>query len=123
VKQARDQDPQGAFVRRWIPALAGVPDPWIFEPWTMPESIQSRAGVRLGRDYPLPVVDLLPATRSARERLHAVRGRAEVRSQASAVYERHGSRNPAREGTPQRNAARGVPRDVQPDLFDSETSD
>jgi deoxyribodipyrimidine photo-lyase len=123
VKQARDQDPQGAFVRRWIPALAGVPDPWIFEPWTMPESIQSRAGVRLGRDYPLPVVDLLPATRSARERLHAVRGRAEVRSQASAVYERHGSRNPAREGTPQRNAARGVPRDVQPDLFDSGTSD
>ncbi len=63
-----------------------------------------------------------PVKQAARERLHAVRGRAEVRSPARVVYERHGSRNPAREGTPRRNAARGVPRDVQPDLFDSGTS-
>jgi deoxyribodipyrimidine photo-lyase len=102
VKQARDHDPQGSFVRRWIPELAGVPDEYVFEPWRMPLAVQRRAGVRIGSGYPFPILDLAAASRLARERIHAVRARPDVRQHARTVYERHGSRNPAREGSMRR---------------------
>ncbi len=120
VKQARDQDPHGEFVRRWIPQLEAVPDQWLFEPWTMPAGVQARAGVRIGTTYPAPVVDLDSATRAARERVRAVRARAEVREQARAVHERHGSRNPSREG-PVRRRQRPAP--PQLDLFGGDPAD
>ena len=92
VKQAQDHDPQGLFVRRWLPALRRVPDVWLFEPWRMPPEVQDRCGVRVGVDIPLPLVDLTAATRAAKERLHARRREPEVRAGKAAVLERHGSR-------------------------------
>ena len=92
VKQARDQDPHGHFVRQWIPALAGVPDDWIFEPWKMPHALQARFACRLGLDYPLPVVDHEVAARTARARIGARRKEEPVRIESRAVMERHGSR-------------------------------
>ncbi|QMV20837.1 deoxyribodipyrimidine photo-lyase [Streptomyces sp. SCUT-3] len=52
LAQARRLDPDGAYVRRWIPELAGVPGPAVHRPWTLD------AAVRRGLDYPDPVVDL-----------------------------------------------------------------
>jgi deoxyribodipyrimidine photo-lyase len=92
VKQARDHDPRGHFVRRWIPALAAVPDDWIFEPWRMPPGLQARAGLRIGTDYPVPVVDHEVAARLARQRIGARRAEPAVRAEARAVMARHGSR-------------------------------
>jgi deoxyribodipyrimidine photo-lyase len=46
VKQAQDHDPQGHFVRRWLPTMRRVPDSWLFEPWRMPESVQAACGAR-----------------------------------------------------------------------------
>ena len=57
VLQARRFDPDGAYVRRWIPELAGVPDRFIHEPWKMDEQTQRDAGCMIGTDYPAPVVD------------------------------------------------------------------
>lgn len=120
VKQARDQDPQGEFVRRWLPELAGVPLQWLFEPWDMPATVASRAGVRIGRNYPRPLVALEESTRAARERIHLVRARHEVKEQARTVYLRHGSRNPAREGSARKSARRPVDPPVQGELFGNE---
>ncbi len=50
-------DPEGAYVRRWVPELARVPLKYLHEPWTMPGDEQIRAGCRVGRDYPAPIVD------------------------------------------------------------------
>lgn len=50
-------DPRGDYVRRWVPELASVPDAWIHQPWKAPPPLLAGAGVRLGRDYPRPVVD------------------------------------------------------------------
>lgn len=98
IKQARDHDPSGVFVRRWLPAMRQVPDTWLFEPWRMPEDIQARAGVRVGTDpradIPLPRVDLDEALRTAKARLHARRAEPAVRAAKQAVIERHGSRAP-----------------------------
>lgn len=99
IKQARDHDPQGHFVRRWLPVLQRVPDAWLFEPWRMPESVQARCGVRVGIDWPLPVVDLERATREAKARLHQRRALPEVKAGEAAIVRRHGSRSRAAEQT------------------------
>lgn len=57
-KQARDYDPKGAYVKHWLPELAEIPAAKVHEPWTLPLVEQQRFGVRLGVDYPKPVVDL-----------------------------------------------------------------
>ncbi len=57
ILQARRFDAQGTFVRRYIPALARVPDDFVHEPWLMPPLLQAQCGCRIGEDYPPPVVD------------------------------------------------------------------
>ncbi|HYC06025.1 MAG TPA: deoxyribodipyrimidine photo-lyase [Azospirillaceae bacterium] len=58
VLQSRKFDPEGAYIRRWVPELAGLPDAWLHEPWTAPADVLRRAGVTLGTVYPRPIVDL-----------------------------------------------------------------
>ena len=92
IKQARDHDPHGHFVRRWLPHLRQVPDSWLFEPWRMPPELQARHGLRAGVEIAQPLVELEAATRQARERLFAVRARPEVKAAKAAIVDKHGSR-------------------------------
>ncbi|CEL94135.1 unnamed protein product [Vitrella brassicaformis CCMP3155] len=55
-RQARTYDPQGEYVRVWCPELRNVPTEYIFEPWTMPASVQQKSGCVIGVDYPQCVV-------------------------------------------------------------------
>ncbi|MDH5263465.1 MAG: DNA photolyase family protein [Betaproteobacteria bacterium] len=57
VTQSERFDPQGRFIRRYLPELAKVPDRFVHAPWTMPPLEQQAAGCVIGRDYPAPVVD------------------------------------------------------------------
>lgn len=95
-KQGRDQDPEGRFIRRWIPELEGVPTEYIHAPHRMPELLQLATGCRVGRDYPRPVVDHAAAVRFAWKRLEEFRNRPEAKIEAQRVLERHGSRRPPR---------------------------
>ena len=92
IKQARDQDPQALFVRRWLPALRQVPDSYVFEPWRMPANVQQRCGVRVGRDIPPPVVDPKQSLQLARERMYAWRRQLNGSSETERVLHQHGSR-------------------------------
>jgi deoxyribodipyrimidine photo-lyase len=58
-------DPQGEYVRRWIPELARLPSKWIHQPWQAPAEQLRAAGVRLGENYPEPLVDLKASRRRA----------------------------------------------------------
>ncbi len=84
VKQGLDHDPDGVFLRAWLPELEAVPLEGLHEPWKL--SARERNG------YPLPVVDHLEACREARKRISALRKRPEIQKQARLVQERHGSR-------------------------------
>ena len=61
-------DPDNAYVRRWVPELAGVPDRYLREPATMPEEVQREVGCVIGTDYPRPIVDHAEARREALDR-------------------------------------------------------
>lgn len=87
VKQGRDQDPEGEFVRRWVPELSSVPDAHLHEPWTW-----ENASAVLGKRYPEPIVDHLAAARHARERVWAVRRGKAFRDEAGRLQSKHGSR-------------------------------
>lgn len=57
ITQGEKFDPSGAYVRRWIPELKGLGDKWLHAPWTAPPEVLLGADVRLGTDYPKPIVD------------------------------------------------------------------
>ena len=57
VTQSERFDPDGRFIRRYLPELGQVPDKYVHAPWTMPMAEQQRAGCVIGRDYPAPIVD------------------------------------------------------------------
>jgi deoxyribodipyrimidine photo-lyase len=68
VLQGQRFDGAGSYVRRWVPELARLPDQWLHQPWEAPAAVLTQAAVRLGSDYPEPMVDL----RQTRERALAV---------------------------------------------------
>lgn len=67
TKQVKENDPEGEFIRKYVPELRAVPDEYIAEPWKMSEEKQDEVGVRIGRNYPEPVVNYEREARRARE--------------------------------------------------------
>lgn len=61
VLQGEKFDPDGDYVRRYVPELEGLPARWIHRPWDAPEEELGKAGVRLGETYPHRIVDHFPA--------------------------------------------------------------
>jgi len=57
VAQGERFDPEGVYVRRYVPELAKLPSRYIHQPWSAPGDVLAAAGIRLGTDYPRPIVD------------------------------------------------------------------
>ena len=109
VKQGLEQDPNGIFTRRWVPELSPVPDKFLQEPWRW-----DGQGSVVGTLYPKPVVDLVSATRNARERVWNVRRKAGFAEKAGSIVTRHASRKPANP----RRSVNNKKRDAQQLSFD-----
>lgn len=58
VTQGKKFDPDGRYVRQYVPELAALPDRWLHAPWDAPAAILDKAGIRLGQNYPAPIVGL-----------------------------------------------------------------
>jgi deoxyribodipyrimidine photo-lyase len=58
VTQGQKFDPNGDYVRRYVPEIAALPDKYLHAPWTAPGELLKQSSIVLGRDYPLPIVDL-----------------------------------------------------------------
>ena len=87
IKQAIEHDPEGIFVRRFLPALRSIPDQFIFEPWLAPARFrQSTSGLIIE-----PIVDLAQATREAKVKVHALRAQSSVVAETQSVIRKHAS--------------------------------
>lgn len=56
--QGFNYDPEGEYVRHWLPELARMPAEWIHHPWDAPPNVLKAAGVELGMNYPNPIIDV-----------------------------------------------------------------
>ena len=74
VTQGKTYDPDGAYVRRWIPEIAKLPDDRLHEPWAATPMELADAGLRLGIDYPAPIVDHAAARQRALAALGEIKG-------------------------------------------------
>lgn len=90
AKQARDFDPTGAFIRRWVPELAPLPTHYLAEPHAAPPLMQAMLGCVVGKHYPAPLVDPKAAYAEARRTLGRWRERDEVQREAARLVAENG---------------------------------
>ncbi|GLK72455.1 deoxyribodipyrimidine photo-lyase [Ancylobacter dichloromethanicus] len=74
VAQGEKFDPEGTYVRHFVPELAGLPAKLIHRPWEAPADLLRHAGVVLGETYPRPIVDHAQARQRALDRFQRIRG-------------------------------------------------
>ena len=92
VKQQRDHDPEGVFVKMWVPELKNVPLEYIFTPHLMSDNFQEMHSVKIDIDYPAPIVDHYLQAKKAKKILYGIKGTKEAKDNARKVYLKHGSR-------------------------------
>ncbi|MFN4885647.1 MAG: deoxyribodipyrimidine photo-lyase/cryptochrome family protein [Bacteroidota bacterium] len=84
VKQSFDQDPEGHFIRKWVPELCDLPTPFVHEPWKLSEMERQSYGI----DYPHPIINLQQAARHAREVLWGKRKSREVKQHNAEIIQK-----------------------------------
>lgn len=89
VKQSLDHDPDGRFIKKWVPELKNVNKPFIHEPWKMTDMEQSFVGMTLGKDYDHPLVNLEESGSLARKKIWGHRSNQEVKVENKRILKTH----------------------------------
>ena len=89
IKQSQDNDPEGVFIKKWVPELKDFPVEFIHEPWKATAIDLIDCGVTLGEDYPLPIVDLKETAKVAREKIWGHRKKPEVKQNRRRIIKLH----------------------------------
>jgi len=89
VKNSQEHDPEGVFIKKWIPELSNVPLAYIHEPWTMSAMEQTFCGVLIGEAYPLPIVNLQESSRIARDKIWGHKKHPAVQEEKKRLLQTH----------------------------------
>ena len=89
VKNAEEHDAEGVFVKQWLPELQHVPAHLIYEPWKLSLMEQEMYHVKLGIDYPNPIVDLDKSRKYAADLIWGLRKSQKVRAEGKRILKKH----------------------------------
>ena len=91
LKQSYDHDPQGYFIKEWVPELSDIPNKYIHEPWTMTPIESKCLNFEINKSYTDRIVDNVLSTRSAKEKMWAIKKSKKAREEAAEIVQRHAS--------------------------------
>jgi deoxyribodipyrimidine photo-lyase len=97
VKNSLEYDPDGTFIRKWVPELAHLPTPFVHEPWRLTALERQFYAFNPGDEYPDPIVDLPAALRAASATLWALRDHPEVVKESERILQKHTFRTSRKE--------------------------
>jgi deoxyribodipyrimidine photo-lyase len=89
IKQSQDHDPDGIFIKTWVPELSNIEPNYIHEPWKIPPIEQQFIGFEIGKDYPPPIVNIMETGKYARKIMWGLLKTSEVRSESIRILKKH----------------------------------
>jgi len=117
IKQSKQQDSRGAFIRTWCPELANLDNEKIHTPWEL-DALKDDANTDITKNitnkYPDPIIDLQTETQRAKDRIYAIKKQPETKVTSKQVYLKHGSRSALRKRSQSKTPTKR-PKDTQAD--------
>ncbi|MBQ4836659.1 cryptochrome/deoxyribodipyrimidine photo-lyase family protein [Pseudoalteromonas luteoviolacea] len=89
VKQGQEKDPEGIFVKKWVPELSNIPAPLVHSPWDLSEMEQLMYGIEIGSDYPSPIINLKESYTKAQALLWHWKKREDVTMESKRILATH----------------------------------
>ena len=89
VKNSKEHDEDGSFIKQWVPELRQVPTEFIHEPWIMSAKEQELYQVTIGIDYPLPIVDLESTRKHASDVVWGMRKSSAAKKESVRILKKH----------------------------------
>lgn len=89
IKNSQDHDTEAQFIKQWLPELSGIPAHLVHEPWKLSVMDQQLFGCELGKDYPLPIVDVEETRKQASMQVWQYRKQEEVKVEGKRILQKH----------------------------------